>query len=103
MASIDRYGICLVSDVITNDYNYHIDTDSIVGDDFHSAPNRCRWVADSSQALLYVKFKYGCLNILDVNKGIFTLKDPIQLHNNEDGNFHNFYLILILLTILLMF
>ena len=28
MASIDRYGVCLISDIRTNGYSYHIETDS---------------------------------------------------------------------------
>ena len=39
--------------------------------------NRCRWSAASSEDLLYVKYNKSNLNILDVNKGFFTLKNPI--------------------------
>ena len=53
--------------------------------------NRCRWSADSSQELVYVKYRRSFLNLLDVNKGIFALKDPVRLEREEKSNFQSIY------------
>ena len=51
--------------------------------------NHCRWTADLSEELLYVKYNRSSLNILDVNKNSFILKDPVELEKITNGNFSN--------------
>ena len=52
--------------------------------------NRCRWIPNSEEYLIYVKYQLRILNILDVQKGILTLKNPIFLEETKDGNLLNF-------------
>ena len=52
--------------------------------------NRCRWDTDSSEKLLYVKYDINYLNILDVNKSYFILKNPVQLEKQGHRNFFTY-------------
>ena len=40
---------------------------------------RCRWSTNSDEPLLFVKYDFKKLNILDSEKKIMTLKEPMQL------------------------
>ena len=121
-ASIDEYGVCLISDVNTNDYSFHLRMSSEFGNlsnylfsllyqfflSFYflhrkmtvvslillllrllfnltnlGSTNRCRWIPNSEEHLVYVKYDRSLLNILDAQKGILTLKTPILLENTE--------------------
>ena len=51
--------------------------------------NRCRWCPNTEEHLIYVKYDYNLLNILDAQKGVLTLKNPILLEKTDDGGkFH---------------
>ena len=52
--------------------------------------NRCRWVPNSEEHLIYVKYDGSSLNILDAQKGILTLKNPVLLEKTKDGILLNF-------------
>ena len=119
-ATIDFYGICLISDVDTNNYNFHLDTKSTPYGGNYEVPwsinislsswhapsypyvflilihwrhsnfsysyhvsldgsGRCRWGPNTDEPLLFIKYNETQLNILDVEKKILTLKDPIQM------------------------
>ena len=43
------------------------------------SPNRCRWTTHSDEPLLFVKRDEGFLDILDVERKDFILKEPIQM------------------------
>ena len=44
----------------------------------------------SEEHLVYVKYDGSLLNILDAQKGILTLKNPILLENTKNGKLDNF-------------
>ena len=44
---------------------------------------RCRWSTNTGESLLFVKYDDNILNILDVDKQVFILKEPVQL---DPGN-----------------
>ena len=47
---------------------------------------------------IYVKYDRCLLNILDAQKGVLTLKNPILLENIEDSKLDNFCLYISLLN-----
>ena len=47
---------------------------------------QCRWSTSQGEPLLYIKYCYNLLNILDVQKNALILKDPIQLETSNNGN-----------------
>ena len=56
---------------------------SIILDHCH----RCRWIPNLEEHLIYVNYDSCVLNILDTQKGVLTLKNPIFLEKREDwGN-----------------
>lgn len=45
---------------------------------------RCRWSSDISESRLYVKYDWEKLNILDLEKKVLTLKNPVKLDNSSN-------------------
>ena len=59
--------------------------------------NRCRWCPNAEEHLVYVKYDLWLLNILDAQKGVLTLKNPIPLEEWTYGKLNNicFYISLL--------
>ena len=55
--------------------------------------NHCKWSTDPSEQLIYIIYEKNCLNILDINKGDFLLKDRVKLKKKF---YRNFYIRIIL-------
>lgn len=88
IATIDRHGVCLLSDVNTSSYKFHLNMQmSNIGnsetqldiDYYLDVFGRCRWSTNVGEPSVYVKYMKTNLNILDVEKKALTLKTPIQL------------------------
>ena len=127
-ASIDEYGVCLVSDIDTNDYSFHLKTETrssslsnhllfiyrnlfpVSSSSYHGicfsscdfyrywltyinkgSTNRCRWIPNSEEHLIYVKYDDSMLNVLDAQKGVLTLKNSVLLESVDHCNFLNFH------------
>ena len=98
-AKIDIGQTCLVSDISTNNYNFHLSLSEKMGmlllnpkaseflinilDDYA----RCRWSTNSGEPMLYVKYDDKLLNIMDTEKKILILKDLVGF---DRGNLCNF-------------
>ena len=104
VATIDRYGVCLISDINTVTYQFHLGMEwSIRGNDnqtifikfseskfcFVDDGGRCRWSSNGSEPILYVKYDRNKLNMMDAEKKTLILANPLQL--DLDGNYHEFY------------
>lgn len=93
MATIDGCGICLISDVNTNQCKVHMDMKSSYSKNnlllfflkssfcisFLDMRNRCRWSTNIGEPFLFVKYRGHDLNILDAEKQTLTLKEPVEL------------------------
>ena len=52
--------------------------------------SRCRWISNSEEHLIFVKYDWSMLNILDTQKGTLTLKIHSFLKRQKIGNLLNF-------------
>ena len=52
--------------------------------------NRCRWIPNSEEPLIYVKYDNNRLNILDAQKGTLTLKKSVLLEKEDHRNSFEF-------------
>ena len=52
--------------------------------------DRCRWISNSEEQLLYMKYDLNLLNVLDTQKGILTLDTQIFFEKAKDGNCKSF-------------
>mgnify|MGYP000914691206 FL=1 len=99
-ATTDSHGTCLISDVNTDIYNFHIQlgnsfsmiaANSVILliyldllDDDDST--RCRWSTNSGESLLYVKHSENTLDIVDIEKkALVALANPIHFEQTSDG------------------
>ena len=94
MATMDFYGALVISEVNTNDYIFHLDTESNIAgrllgklsvfllpqfyDYLVDMYGCCRWSPNIGEPLLFTKYNHNKLNILDVEKRGLTLNVPIQ-------------------------
>lgn len=103
-AAVDRLGILVVSDVNTNFCNLDLDITTKPGNSFDyllivllrkeffsifvikfifnivDSTARCRWSTNPLEPLLYIKYDWNHLNILDIEKKALTLRVPTQLY-----------------------
>ena len=96
VATIDAHCMCLISDIDSNSERYHIKLVTKYGNLFvyprknlnklEDAYNRCLWSTNPSEQLLYIRYMGSNLNILDVQKGKFTLNEPIRI---DEGDYFN--------------
>ena len=97
-ATIDYCGNCVVSDINTGNCDFHLSTPGFLGNLYSKnyfnnlllsytvdSLGRCRWSTNPAEPLLFVKYDYRQLNILDVEKKALTLKEPVQIESDE-GN-----------------
>lgn len=98
IATIDRYGMCLIASLNTNDCNLasaetflplgtweHTLSSTIISLPLNNSGNlcRCRWSTNIGEPLLFVKYGERELNILDVEKKTLTFKDAIPIEQKE--------------------
>ena len=96
MATIDRFGVCIISDVDSNSCRFHLKLSSdhergkilLVFISLHllccnakDIMGRCRWSTNAGEPFLFVKYNINTLNIIDIEKKILTLKNPEKLGN----------------------
>jgi len=74
-ATIDSFGVCLISNVNDGKYLCHLD----IGDEGFGLSSLLRWKPISSDRAVYVKYQRNLLNVFDVEKKVLTLKKPIKL------------------------
>ena len=118
-ATVDNKGRCLISDIDTGHYCFHLDNGNRGGKFIWSSKElfatsllmttfsillkfeyllddyaRCRWSSSSGNPLLYIKYDEKYLNALDVEKKTLTLKNPVELERFQDLcnlNIHLYY------------
>ena len=108
-ATVDNKGRCLISDIDTGHYCFHLDNGNRGGKFIWSSKElfatsllmttfsillkfeyllddyaRCRWSSSSGNPLLYIKYDEKYLNALDVEKKTLTLKNPVELERFQD-------------------
>lgn len=99
MATIDRFGMCIISDVDSNSCRFHLNLSSddevgkilLVFISLHrlccnakDIVGRCRWSTNAGEPFLFVKYNSDKFDIIDVEKKILTMKNPS--HREKFGN-----------------
>lgn len=90
MAAIDSFGVCLISDVSTNSYKFHVEMKTtykegtlspllIVDYYLQDVYARTRWSVNIGEPLCFVKYDRNNLSVLDAEKETFVLKGPLRL------------------------
>lgn len=75
MATLDRYGVCLISELNTDKYLSHITVKTSYGLDRFG---RCRWSTNIDEPLVYIKYDNE-LKVLDTVKNALIPKKKIEL------------------------
>ena len=98
ISTIDSCGICLISDVNTNNDSFHVnlEVNRMSGISnflyillFNLLDNwaLCRWSTNTGESHLYIKSEVSKLNVFDVEKKTLTLTAPIELEQSPDSIF----------------
>lgn len=109
VATMDNYGVCLISDLATSDYIFHV-TPGTGGKFIWMSWNcanfpliifsrsfscremicccldnvaRCRWTPNRGEPLLYIKYNWNLLNFLDMEKKTLLLRSGRRLDEDD--------------------
>ena len=94
VSAIDYYGVFLISDINTDNCSFQADMGNFGNLVFFhyfwslriylDGAGRCRWSTNKGESLLYLKYNESRLNILDVEKEMFALKEPFRLGGKKE-------------------
>lgn len=98
VATIDRYGTCLISDLNTDNYKFHKKIGNKKGNfmiNLELKPHismllddagLCRWTCNSGESILFIKYDGNQLNLFDLEKQSLLLNTALKLEKSGSNN-----------------